>query len=193
MVAGNAFLVTTFLSTLNGQFAVPAAVAKAAYRPVPHGWDTHRHCAFPDARRVAVTTPSAWRRCVCSCPHESSPIIRNVGGFSEISCVSHLNIREAFAAASTPTSCFKRIDTSSGHQKSGMALAMHLPHRKVCAWQREEWRCNTASVAMHAAASDRSRCERIFVSSRCNGVYHQGSSYSCQPGYGGPYFISSLS
>lgn len=121
MVAGNAFF-----STLNDHFAVTGAVAKPAYRPVPRGWDIHRLCAFPDARRVGVTTPSAWRRCACICPHGSSPIIRAVGGFSDISCVSHLDIRKIFSAVSTPTICFNRAETSSCHQKSWVALALHF-------------------------------------------------------------------
>lgn len=134
MVAENAFLVTTFLSTFNGQFAVPGAVAKAVYRPVPRGWDIYRLCAFPHARRVAVTTPPAWRRCACNCPRGSSPIIRNVRGLSKISCVSRPDIRGAFAATSTRTTCVKRAKTPPGYQKRGMALAMHLLREKVCAW-----------------------------------------------------------
>lgn len=52
--AGDAFLATTFLPALNAQFAVPAAVATRAYRPVPRGCDLDRLCAFRYARQVAA-------------------------------------------------------------------------------------------------------------------------------------------
>ena len=51
--AGEAFLTTTFLPAFNAQFAVPAAVAASAYRPVPRGCDLDRICAFHYARQVA--------------------------------------------------------------------------------------------------------------------------------------------
>jgi transposase len=50
---GDVFLATTFVPTFNAQFAVPAAVATSAYRPVPRGWDLDRVCAFHYARQVA--------------------------------------------------------------------------------------------------------------------------------------------
>ncbi len=52
--AGDAFLATTFFPAFNAQFAVPAAVATAAYRPVPRGGDLDRLCAFHYARQVAL-------------------------------------------------------------------------------------------------------------------------------------------
>jgi len=52
--AGDAFLATTFLPAFNAQFAVPAAVAATAYRPVPRGCDLDRICAFHYARQVAL-------------------------------------------------------------------------------------------------------------------------------------------
>lgn len=54
LAAGNAFLATTFLPAFSAQFAVPAALAAAAYRPVPRGWDLDRLCAFHYARQVAA-------------------------------------------------------------------------------------------------------------------------------------------
>jgi transposase len=54
MAAGNRFLATTFLPAFSAQFAVPPAVAAAAYRPVPRGWDLERLCAFHYARQVAA-------------------------------------------------------------------------------------------------------------------------------------------
>jgi len=51
--AGNAFL-ATFLPAFNAQFAVPAAVAVTAYRPVSRGLDLTRLCAFHYARQVAA-------------------------------------------------------------------------------------------------------------------------------------------
>ncbi len=54
MAAGNVFLATTFLPAYNARFAVPPAVATAAYRPVPRGWDLDRLCAFHYARQVAA-------------------------------------------------------------------------------------------------------------------------------------------
>ncbi len=52
--AGDAFLAATFLPAFNAQFAVPPAVAVAAYRPVPRRVDLTRICAFHYARRVAA-------------------------------------------------------------------------------------------------------------------------------------------
>jgi transposase len=52
--AAEAFLTTTFLPGFNAQFAVPAAVATSAYRPVPRGCDLDRVCAFHYARQVAL-------------------------------------------------------------------------------------------------------------------------------------------
>jgi transposase len=54
LAAGNAFLAPTFLPAFTPQFAVPAAVAAATYRPVPRGWDLDRLCAFHYARQVAA-------------------------------------------------------------------------------------------------------------------------------------------
>ncbi len=54
LAAGNVFLATTFLPAFNAQFAVPAALAASAYRPVPRGLDLVRVCAFHYARRVAL-------------------------------------------------------------------------------------------------------------------------------------------
>lgn len=54
MAAGNVFLATTFLPAFSAQFAVPPAVAAAAYRRVPRGWDLDRLCAFHYARQVAA-------------------------------------------------------------------------------------------------------------------------------------------
>jgi len=54
MAAANAFLATTFLPAFNAQFGVPPAVATAAYRRVPRGWDLDRLCAFHYARQVAA-------------------------------------------------------------------------------------------------------------------------------------------
>jgi transposase len=54
LAAGNVFLATTFLPTFTAQFAVPPAVAAAAYRPVPRGRDLDRLCAFHYARQVAA-------------------------------------------------------------------------------------------------------------------------------------------
>jgi transposase len=54
LAAGNMFLATTFLPAFTAQFAVPPAVAAAAYRPVPRGWDLERLCAFHYARQVAA-------------------------------------------------------------------------------------------------------------------------------------------
>ena len=51
---GDAFLATTFLPAFNAQFAVPAAVATRAYRPVPRGCDLERVCAFHYVRQVAL-------------------------------------------------------------------------------------------------------------------------------------------
>ncbi|MFA5026843.1 MAG: ISNCY family transposase [Candidatus Methylomirabilota bacterium] len=51
--AGDRFLATTFLPAFNARFAVPAAVATPAYRPVPRGVDLARVCAFHYARQVA--------------------------------------------------------------------------------------------------------------------------------------------
>jgi len=51
---GDAFLATTFLPAFNAQFAVPAAVATSAYRPVPRGCDLDRVCAFHYVRQVAL-------------------------------------------------------------------------------------------------------------------------------------------
>lgn len=51
--AANAFL-ATFVPGFNAHFAVPAAVAVAAYRPVPRGLDLTRVCAFHYARQVAA-------------------------------------------------------------------------------------------------------------------------------------------
>jgi transposase len=56
LAAGNVFLATTFLPAFGAQFSVPAAIATAAYRPVPRGWDLERLCAFHYARRVAADT-----------------------------------------------------------------------------------------------------------------------------------------
>jgi hypothetical protein len=52
--AGDAFLAAAFLPAFNAKFAVPAAVAASAYRPVPRGCDLDRVCAFHYARRVAL-------------------------------------------------------------------------------------------------------------------------------------------
>jgi hypothetical protein len=52
--AGDAFLATTFLPAFNAQFAVPAAIATSAYRPVPRGCDLDRVCAFHYLRQVAL-------------------------------------------------------------------------------------------------------------------------------------------
>lgn len=52
--AADAFLAATFLPTFNAQFAVPAAVATSAYRPVARGWDLDRICAFHYPRQVAL-------------------------------------------------------------------------------------------------------------------------------------------
>jgi hypothetical protein len=52
--AGDAFLAATFLPAFNAQFAVPAAVATSAYRPVPRGCDLERVCAFHYVRQVAL-------------------------------------------------------------------------------------------------------------------------------------------
>jgi len=52
--AGDAFLAATFLPAFNAQFAVPAAVATSAYRPVPRGCDLERICAFHYVRQVAL-------------------------------------------------------------------------------------------------------------------------------------------
>ena len=54
MAAGDAFLAATFLPAFNAQFAVPAAVATSAYRPVPRGCDLERVCAFHYVRQVAL-------------------------------------------------------------------------------------------------------------------------------------------
>ena len=54
LAEGNVFLVTTFLPAFSAQFAVPPAVAVAAYRPVPRGCDLDRLCAFHYARQVAA-------------------------------------------------------------------------------------------------------------------------------------------
>jgi hypothetical protein len=54
LAEGNVFLATTFLPAFSAQFAVPAAIATAAYRPVPRGWDLDRLCAFHYARQVAA-------------------------------------------------------------------------------------------------------------------------------------------
>jgi transposase len=54
LAEGNVFLATTFLPAFSAQFAVPAASATAAYRPVPRGWDLDRLCAFHYARQVAA-------------------------------------------------------------------------------------------------------------------------------------------
>jgi len=113
----------------------------SAHSPTPAGW--------------LSTTLSAWRRRACTCPRGSSPIIRNVRGFSEISCVSRLDIREAFAATSTPTTCFNKAETSPGSPESGVALAMHYLEKNVCAWQEEECGWETASMVKHAGAPDR--------------------------------------
>jgi len=51
---GDAFLATTFLPAFNAQFAVPAAIATSAYRPIPRGWDLDRVCAFHYLRQVAL-------------------------------------------------------------------------------------------------------------------------------------------
>ncbi len=51
--AANAFL-AAFLPAFNAQFAVPAAVAVTAYRPVPRGLDLTRCCAFHYSRQVAA-------------------------------------------------------------------------------------------------------------------------------------------
>ena len=51
--AANPFL-ATFLPGFNAQFAVPAAAAVTAYRPVPRGVDLTRCCAFHYARQVAA-------------------------------------------------------------------------------------------------------------------------------------------
>jgi transposase len=51
---GDVFLATTFLPAFTAQFAVPAAVATSAYRPVPRGCDLDRVCAFHYARQVAL-------------------------------------------------------------------------------------------------------------------------------------------
>ncbi len=51
---GDAFLATTFLPAFNAQFAVPAAIATSAYRPVPRGCDPDRVCAFHYLRQVAL-------------------------------------------------------------------------------------------------------------------------------------------
>lgn len=52
--AGDAFLAATFLPAFNARFAVPAAVATSAYRPVPRGCDLERVCAFHYVRQVAL-------------------------------------------------------------------------------------------------------------------------------------------
>ena len=93
-----------------------------------------RLCAFPDARRVAVYNSVRVAEACLHLPPRISPIIRKVGGFSEISCVSRLDIREAFAATSTPTTCFNKAETSPGSPESGVALAMHYLQINVCAW-----------------------------------------------------------
>jgi len=54
LAEGNAYLATTFLPAFSTQFAMPPAVATAAYRPVPRGCDLDRLCAFPSARQVAA-------------------------------------------------------------------------------------------------------------------------------------------
>jgi transposase len=54
LAAGNVFLATIFLPAFSAQFAVPPAMAAAAYRPVPRGWDLDRLCAFHYARQVAA-------------------------------------------------------------------------------------------------------------------------------------------
>ena len=51
---GEAFLAATFLPAFNAQFAVPAAVATNAYRPVPRGVPLERVCAFHYMRQVAL-------------------------------------------------------------------------------------------------------------------------------------------
>ena len=45
---------SSHIPAFSAQFAVPPAVATAAYRPVPRGCDLDRLCAFPYARQVAA-------------------------------------------------------------------------------------------------------------------------------------------
>lgn len=52
--AGDAFLAATFLPAFTARFAVPAAVATSASRPVPRGCDLERVCAFHYVRQVAL-------------------------------------------------------------------------------------------------------------------------------------------